>query len=236
MRLEIHQTQRTLNELVAERPSRARVFEQLGIDYCCGGRRPLDEICTEKGLDLGEVLDKLALSDRDPDGGAAWTQMSLSELADHIEQTHHAYLKTELPRLKGLMERVIRAHGRNHPWINEAAVILEQFTNEMLIHAMKEERVLFPGIRALDRGEPAGLPAPIGHIIDVMEREHRASGDELAQLRELSGGYLPPEGACPTFRALLDGLRELEADTHVHVHKENAVLFPGAAELEAKRS
>lgn len=226
---------RTISDLVTEKPSRSRVFEQLGIDYCCGGKRPLAEVCREKGLDEHTVVDKLIASDREPTDTPAWTQMTLAQLADHIEQTHHAHLRSELPRLQGLMARVIRAHGRNHPWVNEVAEVLERFSIEMLTHARKEEHVLFPAIRAIERGEDPALPASLAHVIGIMEREHENSGDELAKMRELSSGFVPPEHACPTFRALLDGLRQLEADTHEHVHKENAVLFPRALELETAR-
>jgi regulator of cell morphogenesis and NO signaling len=72
--------------------------------------------------------------------------------------------------------------------------------------------------------------------IDVMKAEHESARAALAGMRELTRGYAPPEGACPTFRGLYYGLSELERNMHVHVHLENHVLFPRAARLARERA
>jgi len=58
------------------------------------------------------------------------------------------------------------------------------------------------------------------------------SSELLAELREATGGYEVPDDGCASYRALYEGLAELEADTHLHVHKENNVLFPAVIALE----
>jgi regulator of cell morphogenesis and NO signaling len=68
-----------------------------------------------------------------------------------------------------------------------------------------------------------------------MEFEHDDAGEILAQLRELTDDYTPPEWACNTYRALLDALMTFELDLHQHIHKENNILFPRAIILEAKK-
>lgn len=227
-----------VGQLVAERPSRSRVFESLGIDYCCGGKKPLAQACREKGLDPETVrrfLDDSAEPARSDDRN--WSEATLTELADHIEQTHHAYLKRELPRLGTLVRKVAAVHGSHLSWLLELDGVFAGFAAEMESHAMKEEHVLFPMIRGLDCGQ---LPAmdhcggTVTNPILVMEHEHDDAGRALARMRGLSGGYVPPPAACNTFRAMLSGLVELEDDTHRHVHKENSILFPRAAEAEAR--
>ncbi len=47
-------------------------------------------------------------------------------------------------------------------------------------------------------------------------------------MRAASGDYVVPDDACASYRACYEALEELEADTHLHVHKENNRLFPMA--------
>jgi regulator of cell morphogenesis and NO signaling len=229
---------RTVGDLVAERPSRARIFERFGIDYCCGGKLSLDQACAKKAVDRDRVLAELAAADAAPAPERNWVGVPLAELADHIEATHHAMLKQELPRLSAMTRKVAKVHGADHPELVRVAEIFESFAAEMIAHMGKEERVLFPMIRALERGEapPPGSPHAMLGPITVMEREHDDAGRAMEQMRELTSGFRPPLGACGTYRATLDGLAQLEADLHIHVHKENSILFPGAAELERRRA
>ena len=216
---------KTVGQLVAERPSRAHIFEQFGIDYCCGGKKPLTQACREKNIDPQQVRDSLTQSEEPAQGDADWSAASLTELADHIEHTHHAYLKAELPRLDALTHKVASAHGHRHPELLQVRDVFVGLKNEMETHMAKEERIFFPACRQLEKdGEHSAgwLAGPIGVLTD----EHDDAGRALSTLRELTHNYTPPPDACNTFRALLDGLGQLESDMHQHVHKENNILFP----------
>ena len=50
----------TVGEMVARRPAAARVFERFGIDYCCGGKRTLEDAARRAGTDYRAVLAALA--------------------------------------------------------------------------------------------------------------------------------------------------------------------------------
>src|SRR5688572_12597029 len=96
-----------VGQLVVERPSRARVFERLGMDCCSGGNKSLNQARREKGLDYETVVQELQLEQAAPSKSERnWASASLIDLCDHIEQTHHAYLKQELPRLEFLTNKV----------------------------------------------------------------------------------------------------------------------------------
>jgi regulator of cell morphogenesis and NO signaling len=223
----------SVGELVAERPDRSRVFEELGIDYCCGGKLPLAEACSRRGLDVDAVRGRLAAHDAGgvPDG-TDWRQVPLAELCGHVVATHHAFLRRELPRLRGLVAKLARVHGDRHPELRDTLAVFEPFADELTAHMAKEERVLFPLLARIDSGEVAPDPfvlQPIG----VMEAEHDDAGRALAEMRRLTGGYAVPADGCNTYRAAMAGLAELEADMHTHVHKENNILFPRAARLVA---
>lgn len=223
--------QRTVAELVTERPGRARVFERLGIEYCCRGKRPLAEACAEQQLDVATVTTMLAAMEEGAGTGEAdWAQAPLAELCDHIVETHHSYLRDELPRLSALTGKVARAHGGKHPELKDVAATFEQMASELDLHMLKEEDVLFPVCKRLEQGEPIAAEA-LGPPIAVMEHEHAYVGAALERLHELTQGYEPPEDACNSYRALLDGLATLERDLHEHIHEENNILFPRAAAL-----
>lgn len=228
---------RSVGELVRDNPARARVFEEIKLDYCCGGKQPLDAACRARGLDTGSVIDMLNRCDEATDGLRAVENpdtMSLTELADHIERRHHEYLRAELPRLARLIDKVADAHGERDPRLLQLRAVFAPFAENMISHMMKEERILFPLIRALEAAAVPAVPCcgSVANPIRQMEAEHDDSGSTLAVMRELTDGFTPPAGACNTHVALLAALASLEMDTHQHVHKENNVLFPRAIALE----
>ncbi len=229
----------TVGQLVADRPSRSRVFENLGIDFCCGGRKTLAEACAARGLDASTVLTVLLAAEMtgSPSTATDWTAATLTSLCDHIEQTHHAYLRAELPRLTAMIEKVAATHSDKDGRLPALAGVFAGFVAELASHMVKEEQILFPMVRKLEASdEPVQFHCgTLRNPIAVMEHEHDDAGAALARMRELTDEYVPPAEACNTWRAMLDGLHELEADMHQHVHKENNILFPRAVELENAR-
>jgi regulator of cell morphogenesis and NO signaling len=225
---------KTVGQYVVERPARARVFERFGIDYCCGGKKPLAQTCADKHLDLQQVLAALEQSDTYAAPAEDWSQATLTALADHIEATHHQFLKQEFARLEFFVNKVARRHGPDRPELVELHKVFLALRDELQQHMAKEEQILFPLCRQLEAGaEPvASHCGSIANPIAVMVREHEDAGDLLAQMRALTDNYTVPEGACNTFRAVFASLAELEADLHVHIHKENNILFTRAMELE----
>ena len=228
----------SLGTIVTERPSLARDLDRLGLDYCCGGRRGLADACGERGLDVAAVLEVLC---RGAERAAteAWSSMGPAELADHIEATHHAYLHDELPRIEALLDKVEGVHGERHPELAFVRTTFDELALELDPHLAREERILFPMIRQLVAVAPSGeLPSfhcgTLANPIRVMLGDHDRAGELLAQLRRLTSSYASPPDACASFRALYLALEELEADTHLHVHKENNVLFPAVLELESR--
>ncbi len=229
----------TVGEIVTHCPALSRIFEAEGIDYCCGGKKTIAEVCRTKGRDPEVLLTKLresaAAMAHEPTVDAA--AMSLTELADHVEQTHHAYLRRELPRLDAMTRKVASVHGDKDARLAQLRDTFLGFAAGMNSHMMKEEQILFPMIRHL----AASATAPNFHCgslanpIRQMEREHDEAGFALARHRELTDQYTPPDWACNTYRAMVDGLASLERDMHQHVHKENNILFPRAIQREAQQ-
>jgi regulator of cell morphogenesis and NO signaling len=221
----------TVGEIVRAVPARSRIFENLGIDYRCGGKKPLVEVCRAKGLDPATVVAILAAMDDAPDAALANPDaMTLSELCDHIEMFHHGYLREELPRLDFMTRKVAAVHGEHEPRLLEVRRVFEAFNAEMTAHTQEEDETIFPAIRQLAsaNGDQAEAATQLKKAFAKLESEHNSAGAALVRFKDLTDNYTPPDWACNTFRALYDGLAKLEKNTHQHVHKENNVLFPKA--------
>jgi regulator of cell morphogenesis and NO signaling len=226
----------TLAELVDAQPGLAREFERVGLDYCCGGGRSFAAACAERGLDDAQLASELAaIAEVLPP--AEWTTMDAGELVDHLEQTHHRFLWDEMPRITALVDKIVSVHGGRHPELDEIAACYGAVRADLEPHLLKEERILFPMVRELTASTE--LPSLIGGSlrgpISVMLAEHDTVGALLAEVRELTEDYTPPADGCATYVACFAALAEIEADTHLHIHKENNVLFPMVVHLEADR-
>lgn len=222
----------TLAAIVDANPDTARVLERHRLDYCCGGQRTLESACADLDLDPDVVRAELHLTPAT--GDAEWATMGPAELVDHVEATHHHYLHDELPRLAALIRKVVGAHGGPHPELHRVEATFVALQADLEPHLLKEERVLFPMIRELAGAStvPTFHCGSLGNPIRMMLLEHDRAGELLAELRSITDGYQPPTDGCASFQALYRGLEELEADTHLHVHKENNVLFPAVLALE----
>ncbi len=229
-------TQATLGDLVTDHPGIARALERHGLDYCCHGQRTLGDACTEAGLDADTVAADLAKSVTTDAPRPDWASMGPAELVDHLEAVHHAYLHEEMPRLSALLEKIASVHGDRHPELHDVRERYELLRADLDPHLMKEEQVLFPLIRALaaESDAPTFPGGSIGAPISVMMHEHDRAGELLEELRALTNGYEVPADGCGSYQAAYRGLEQFEADTHLHVHKENNVLFPMVLELEAR--
>lgn len=223
----------TLAEVILARPGAERVLERFGLDYCCGGARPLRDATAPLGLDPDEVLVAVEAVEVDPI--PEWNGLAPAELTVHIEDVHHAYLHEELPRLNTLALRVAGVHGGHHPELREIARVYGKLRDELEPHLRLEEETVFPMIRRLAAGEPLDTDRTEAPITALMA-EHDDAGALLERLRSLTDGYRTPADGCASYHALFDGLAQLEADTHLHVHIENNILFPAVAALEARRT
>lgn len=231
--------QSTLRSIALDAPATIRVFENFQLDYCCGGNRPLAEACAQKGLDVETVVASLAEA---ANGNAPavkdFSQAAPAVLIRHIVQTHHGYIRNELPRLLAMAERVASKHGPTHPEAGQIERQLKQLAEELLPHLQKEEIVLFPYIEKLEKRRNGGAETPeacfasVESPIRMMMHEHEAAGALMEEMRAATGGFTPWIGACPTTVGLYDGLNAFERDLHRHVHLENNLLFPAAIALE----
>jgi len=233
--------EKTVRELALENSGATRVFEKLGIDYCCGGNQSLEQACRAANLPVDRVLDSLEMAEeatRATQKIHDWQREPLGDLVAHINNTHHKYTREEIARLGPLLEKVCAVHGKNHPELLHVRASFTGLAQELAMHMMKEEMVLFPYIVRMEEAvlqhEPV-LPPPFGSVqnpVSMMEQEHESAGAALRAMRQASSGYSPPADACVSYQTLYEALLEFEADLHQHIHLENNILFPRAIAME----
>lgn len=237
-------TDKTVRELALETPTATRVFERMGIDYCCGGNKSLVEACRTANLNVDQVLDSLEVAEESARAAQTvrnWQIEPLADLIAHIKGSHHQYTREEIARLRPLLEKVCGVHGKNHPELLQIRKVFEGLAQELTSHLMKEEMVLFPYVvrmeEAVIQKEPV-IPAPFGTVqnpVSMMEHEHDSAGNALRAMREASKGYSAPAEACVSYKTLYQALSEFESDLHQHIHLENNILFPRAIAMEKGR-
>ncbi len=231
----------TIGEMVVKDYRKAQVFKKLGIDFCCGGKKTVEEVCRTKGLDVERVKAELdAVSGESEQNGNNFDNWNLDFLADYIVNTHHDYVRTNVPFITELASKVASVHGKQHPELVKVADIFNRLGKDLRLHLVKEETIVFPFIKGLLLNEKTGKNSPakafdsIQTPTQMMELEHEQAGDDLAEIRNLTRDYTLPEDACTSYTVLFKKLQQFENDLFNHVHLENNILFPKAIALEKK--
>ncbi|KAA0890375.1 iron-sulfur cluster repair di-iron protein [Oryzomonas rubra] len=229
---------KTIGEIVAADYRTATVFENHGIDFCCGGKVALAATCTEKGLDLATITSELEAVQHEPlERNQNYSSWPLPFLADYIVNTHHVYLKQNDEQIATYARKIAGVHGAHHPEVIRIAAIFEKIATDMAGHLKEEEEVFFPALKRADAARTADSApdAKDRETIRVsllrLHREHEEIGDAIHEIRHISKEYTIPDDVCNTFMLTYQKLREFEDDLHKHVHLENNILFPKAAQL-----
>ena len=226
-----------LSQIVNEQHQTASVFEKYSLDYCCKGGRTLEQACSENDISLNEVVEELQNVGANKTNELDFNTVKLDQLADHIVNTHHNFVRREMPQVLSYLEKVSSKHGNRHNELHKISALFADLSREMTQHMNNEETILFPRIKQLEQYSFAPAFYDIKYleyvvlpIID-MEDEHEDAGKAITEIRKLTNNYMPPAGACTTFRLLYASLQAFEIDLHHHVHLENSILFPKALAL-----
>lgn len=228
----------TVGQIAAKDLRKAEVFRKYGIDFCCGGKKSLKQVCEEKGLDLAVVEAALVNAQATEKAGEHFDRWNLDFLADYIYNKHHVYYYDEGPVIADLLTKVVIRHGEHYPVLSHVYDLYKTLAEELGSHFAKEEKIVFPFVKALVQAKASGnkealhnqfsLSAPV----KMMEEEHEAAGEILDALQKLTNGYTAPDGACNSFQFLYKKLKALDEDLHQHIHLENNILFPKALAME----
>ena len=229
---------RTLAQIVTGDHRTASIFEKYNLDFCCKGKRSLQQACAEQNISVDNLLRELEIISSAPDLTSqhilSFDKLSASQLVDYIVSIHHSYVKKQAPQLFAYLEKVTIKHGDRHPELRRIFELFANIKDEMDQHMQKEELILFPRIKKLEQtsaGGNLGSQLTISYLetpINIMEEEHDDAGRMMEEIKQLTNNYVPPQDACTTYRLSFAALQAFEADLHQHVHLENNILFPKA--------
>lgn len=219
-----------LGEVVSIFPGSSEIFNELKIDYCCGGHDTLGAALKEKGLNSDVIVEKLNDEyDKFIKSNAEyrdWRKEKPTELMRHIEQTHHDFTKKELREIDALLFKVLKVHFSHHAEeLLKVHRLFGALKTELEEHLVKEEENLFPLIRGYENTKNEKYKEAIEKFIKETEDEHDAAGDILKEMEQITRDFKAPEGACTTFKLVYDKLHNLEKDLFIHIYLENSVLF-----------
>ncbi|MCK9207002.1 MAG: iron-sulfur cluster repair di-iron protein [Salinivirgaceae bacterium] len=222
----------TLGEIVAQDFRTASLFKQADIDFCCGGKKTLQQACSEKEIDTSILVHKLEVLDQEPQNHVHnFKDWDLGFLSDYIVNTHHKYVLKTLPELVFYTQKIAQVHGEHHPELVEVAELFNKINTELLEHLKNEEDVLFPAIKQTAAAPSTDTKRVIESEISRMNGEHEFAGGAMDKINQITKGYKLPNDACNTYSLTFKLLEQFEDDLHIHVHLENNILFPKALKL-----
>ncbi|WP_032123423.1 iron-sulfur cluster repair di-iron protein [Clostridium amazonitimonense] len=225
----IHEGQK-LGEVVSIFPKSSEIFNELKIDYCCGGHDSLGEALKEKGLSSNGIIEKLNEEYekfiKSNSEYRDWRKEKPTDLMENILNTHHNFTKKELKEIDALLFKVLKVHFKHHgAELMKVHRLFGALKTELEEHLIKEEENLFPLIKVYEETGNEKYKEDIYKFIRDTEDEHDAAGDILKELEQVTRDFKAPEGACTSFKLVYDKLHGLEKDLFIHIYKENSVLF-----------
>ncbi|HUH47496.1 MAG TPA: DUF542 domain-containing protein [Arenibacter sp.] len=231
----------TLGELAAEDLRKAAIFKRYGLDFSCGGKKTVKEACAEKGLDVTLLEQELQQVDKSPSSRSIpYDEWDLGFLADFIVNTHHRYIRKNLPDITTYSNKVMEVHSSRHPELKAINDLVIEVGQLLTRHIRKEEDVLFPYIKEMEStAKIAASPQLLGSLkqnLDALELEHRLLTNKMGNIRSFANNYTLPSDSCASYTLLYRHLEELEEDLQEHFHLENNILFAKSTKLEKNLS
>jgi len=230
--------QETIGEIAVKDLRKVEVFKKYGMDFCCGGKKTIAEVCAEKNIDATKVQTELRqIETENKASNISYNDWGIDFLADYIVNTHHNYVRKYLPELMAYASKVAQVHGTQHPELIQIQKLVSDINKELTEHLAQEENVLFSYIKKIVEARKGNLPLlkqekDLAGLINELEKDHDLVGRAFDQIRELSKEYILPSDACASYKLLYKMIQEFEDDLHLHIHLENNILFPKAIEME----
>ena len=235
--------QSLVSDIVARDYRTADVFRRHGIEYCCGGRRPLETVCTIKGIDTDLVIREAQLVSRNLllPGNLPFDSWDTDFLINYIVNIHHHFLRLSLPALEICLRNFAISHEKKYPLYIQVLNCFEKLERDIIPHLKHEEEIIFPYLRQVahvyDRKESFGslfIKTPRKPLSSLVDQEHKILEESIIKFRQLTHNYQIPEKACTEHLVVLSKLKALDDDLVQHIYLENEILVPRVLDMEAK--
>jgi regulator of cell morphogenesis and NO signaling len=237
------ENEESLGEIAIKDLRKIEVFKKYGLDFSCDGKKTVKEACAEKGLDVTKVEQELQQADKKPvTFQLPYDEWDLDFFVDFILNTHHRYIRKNLPEITTYANKVTEVHYDKHPELIEINNLVKQINTTLPALLEEEENILFPKIKDLVQrnkskdSSNSKITESLQNIILSADKVHQLVSKNLSEIRKLSSNFTLPEDACASYTLLFRMLDEFEDNTQLHIHLENNILFPKALKLEKSLS
>ncbi|MFN0050291.1 MAG: iron-sulfur cluster repair di-iron protein [Cytophagales bacterium] len=229
--------EKTIEELVTEKPSLAAAFNFLGIHFENYNEHTLSEICAQKGLNKSIIEIRIEEILGASNNAMDLDILPLDLLVEYLKHNHYIFIKQRLP----FITQIIKNFDGDFPEIkNELKLVFPLFVQDFVEHIYEEEDTLFNYISILnevniDSIKLNGVQAKmLGNSISRFQNDHEVHDDPFKGLRGLTENFeIDPKYDLKT-RIALTELKSLDAEMQYHAKVENEILFPKALALERK--
>ncbi len=224
--------QQLIGEIVTDNIRTSKIFTELGIDFCCGGKQTVKDVCLKENIDIHELYTKIEnIKEISVLPSQDFKQWGVTFLIDYIINVHHKFVLNTLPDLLFYTQKIANVHGQNHPELEVIAQKVNSLNTELRNHLQEEEEVLFPSIKQLESNQKIVSGKEIKDVIERLFNDHDLAGNTLDEINKVSNGYSVPEDGCNSYKVAFETLKKFEEDLHIHVHLENNILFPKVLKL-----
>jgi regulator of cell morphogenesis and NO signaling len=237
------ENEESLAEIATKDLRKVEVFKKYGLDFSCDGKKTVKEACAERGLDVTKVEQELQQADKNPVTlQLPYDEWDLDFFVDFIQNTHHRYIRKNLPEITTYSNKVMEVHCDRHPELIEINNLVKEINTTLPALLEEEENILFPKIKELfqrSKSEESSNPKiteSLRNVILSADKVHQLVNKDLSEIRKLSNNYTLPEDACASYTLLFRMLDQFEDNTHLHIHLESNILFPKALKLEKSLS
>ena len=227
----------SIGQIARSEPAAIKVFQALGIPYCCHGQKEIGSAAKAVGISASDLLAKIHQAESTScDGKGRWVDPILEGLILHLVRSSESLIDRELPRIASLVLSVGQCGDRVQPNAAELVMVVEALTREIESHVTKERAQIFPLIQSIELayvGKNMSLAHPkvFRRSVGKMVHQHEEIGYLLSVAHRLTDGYDASSSSCPSYRELCDRLKDLDREIREEVHLENNVLFHRALQF-----
>lgn len=231
----------SLHQIITEHPFVSNIFEKYQLDFCCQGKQTLSEACQRGNIPVQDVVTEIekCIQTQQQSKEAEMdtvSNLSIPQLIEHIISTHHQFLRQHVPSAQQYLDKVARVHGDRHPELKQLHTVATQEFKDILAHIQEEEDTIFKILAKDATSWSLEDKKQIKEAILGLEKEHQEQGAALSAMRKSVGvtssyEQSVPQDGCKSYHVLFHKLDQFEQDTHLHVHKENYILFPKVQQI-----
>lgn len=228
-----------ITELVDENYVFASVLYYFGIRFYDYSERTLEQVCTEKGIDINVVISSLEAVRNEKDGvDIRLFSYPIDLIIEYLKHAHYIFIKQKLPYIARLIENLKTTYPPHFQVVEDLKFVFPLFVEDFIHHIYEEEDSLFCYINLLHNALHKTMnPTQLFYEMEKFSLQehaiaHDMHDDEMKGIRSITNNYTIPEEGDLHLKVVFKELCAFERQLTSHAGVENEILFPKALLLE----